>query len=150
MDKRKDVWHFVGNVFEDVTKYLKKYECIDDHKLESIVVDDEPCSEIHFASPDKALIDDKNFYLIPHNDGFLLYYKGINKEDKPDFYHDAYDNPWIDSKIAGVFENLYEKDVFKILQLPDGDIQKKLDVCMRIFDNKQRLENVYPISKITV
>ena len=146
MERRENNPVFVGNFLNDLRKYLGAGN--DPDSVKALLEDDKERYGVYLANTEKRLIKDRELSLTPADDGFSIQCNNCHC-DNPVFYHDNYDRPWISSNDAKVFEGLYEEDVYNLLNL-EGDIQKKLDICMIIFENKQRLESFYPVDRITV
>jgi len=135
---------FVVNLLKDIKDYLSSHEVVRVDEMRSIVRDDEQRNGVYFADTRKRAIADDGFSLAPENGGFKIWH-GKNHF----YYHDSYAGKNFDGRIAKTFEDGYENEVAAILH-EGKDIQKKLDICMMIFSNKQDLEKVFPIDKVTV
>ncbi len=137
----------VGKFLSDLKDYLHLSPEIDEEEIRAMIQEDERCCDVYFADTSKREIIDNEFALVPENSGFKIWYgKGLPWE-REIYYPDSFN--MITGKDAKTFEGLYEEDVYNILY-HKGDIQNKLDICMIIFENKKKLEQIYPVSKVTV
>lgn len=135
---------FVVNLLKDIQNYLSLQEVVVEDGLRNIVREDEKKSGVYFADTRKRLIVDDDFSLVPESEGFKIWHGGRHF-----YYHDSYEGKNFDGSVAKTFEKGYEQEVASILH-EGKDIQKKLDICMMIFGNKQKLEKVFPNQNVTV
>lgn len=147
MENRNSNANLIVKFVDDLRGYLRSHDEVDNEEVTDLLRDRERSSDVYFADTSMREIKDENFSLVPEADGFDVFCKGSHG-DKPVFYHNSYDAPYIHESDADVFEELYEEDVFNILHA-EGSIQDKLDICMMIFDNKQKLEEAHPVEKVT-
>ena len=148
MSDRGDNATLIFEFMCDIKKELNNKGGINKDKMRNILKTDEN-NEVkrgfYFADINRRGIENSCFRLYNWNDGFFIKSEGYNK-GIPFFYHNSYHNKGLSPSDADHFEKKYEEIVYRILH-GDCPIQDMLDSCMIIFNNKQKLEEVYPVRK---
>jgi hypothetical protein len=144
MEQRRNNMDLMRKLDIDIKGRLCCDEKMSEDELSKLIKEDEKRSHVYFANKELRKIDDINFDFVPDEPwGSKFWYKENGIRTAHTFYPKSYDGHSLSFEDIGRLEEVYREDVFNILNKLKGSVQNKLDICMMIFDNKQKLETVY-------
>lgn len=138
---------FVSEFISNVKEYLIKNKKIKEKEIYKKLEETENAWDVYRANTEIRPIEEKGiFHLTPYDSGFFMSCKNFNSES-PFFYSKFYksNGKTEHNPIKDEIEKKYEEAVYHILT-SSKDINKKLDACMILFENKQQFERAYPLS----